>query len=709
VCKTVVLNFRAFQVSAAPHAEDLKGTSANIRVLQLLVQRHAADMTAAHAAAVLQALDSMRCTASDKRKVQHLLQAFGQRLLQLQLLPQLPQRALLQVSKACARYGHHNQPLLLQCLQELSGQAEQCSPHDIALLLRALAACRVEPDQQHVLALLEAFHGQLGASQPQGVAEVLMASSSLQLLQHHQPSALLQDLMQDLIDRRQQAAPRDLSMATRAAAALGLQLTSEQLQHMAAAMLDKPQLVRPAAVTFFLRAAAHMGQQLPPEQVQQLAAVLLLCGSSASTRDISSLLWAAAIMGVQLAPGQVPQLFALLCTKAAVAKPIELSWSLWAAASMATAEGWAENHGQQLLTEDQLQHLTAAIADKLPEAQPECLSHSLWACGRLRFFPQRLLLYSSAPDPQEQEQQVHRLVAGMSLPLLGNTAWACAQLNHRDGQLLESVFCHAVQQLQHSQQQEQQGCADHNAMVHITPSIQDNRSSSSSSSSLGTSKSTSTFSSAAERPKYSHSLMMQALSNLCWSIAILGLHQHVEELLLLARALVQHWGTVSLTAKSVLYQVHAWLLDCQSAGGTGLLGCCLTQQQLQECREAALSARQEALTPSDTQDQVMGVLQTLPARIWQQQPVSEQVTADGLFVVDIVAVTAAGTRLALEVDGPQHFLRPGFTRTGPSQFRDRSLAARGFKVAVVPFFEWYALQGPMQQQAYLLGKLGHQA
>jgi hypothetical protein len=99
---------------------------------------------------------------------------------------------------------------------------------------------------------------------------------------------------------------------------------------------------------------------------------------------------------------------------------------------------------------------------------------------------------------------------------------------------------------------------------------------------------------------------------------------------------------------------------------------------------------------------VFGALQQLPASTWQQAPIiQEQRTADGAFSIDIAAVTAAGQQLAVEVDGPSHFVRPGRVVEGPTQARNRALAARGNRVLSVPFWEWDALKGS-EQAAYLV-------
>lgn len=80
----------------------------------------------------------------------------------------------------------------------------------------------------------------------------------------------------------------------------------------------------------------------------------------------------------------------------------------------------------------------------------------------------------------------------------------------------------------------------------------------------------------------------------------------------------------------------------------------------------------------------------------------EALTADGLFSIDIAMRTE---RVALEVDGPSHFLRGTLAPTGPTLARDRLLAARGWRVISLPYFEWDACRGDRRHQAECLRRI----
>jgi hypothetical protein len=204
-------------------------------------------------------------------------------------------------------------------------------------------------------------------------------------------------------------------------------------------------------------------------------------------------------------------------------------------------------------------------------------------------------------------------------------------------------------------------------------------------------------------------LTLQHICNLCWAVAVLDLQQCVPQVLQLAGATAGLWtNPVAEKDLQQLYQVQLWLQDSQlPAPGQGLSGV-LSPQQLQQCKdgwEPVLAATVQQQVTSDLQRSVFAAVQQLPAGTWQQQPQLEQRSKDGTFSIYITAKTAAGVELAKEVDGPSHFIRPGSTFTGSTQFRNRALAAQGYVVVSIPHWEWEALRGAQQKQQYLLDKL----
>ena len=65
----------------------------------------------------------------------------------------------------------------------------------------------------------------------------------------------------------------------------------------------------------------------------------------------------------------------------------------------------------------------------------------------------------------------------------------------------------------------------------------------------------------------------------------------------------------------------------------------------------------------------------------------------------------AEKRVAIEVDGPSHFVGASQRPTGATLLKRRQLHALGWAVISVPYFEWDPLRGPEQQQDYLRKRL----
>jgi hypothetical protein len=176
----------------------------------------------------------------------------------------------------------------------------------------------------------------------------------------------------------------------------------------------------------------------------------------------------------------------------------------------------------------------------------------------------------------------------------------------------------------------------------------------------------------------------------------------------LAAACKHVWGHAVDEGLCQLYQVHLWLLDSQlPAPGQGLSGV-LSQQQLQQCKhswEQQLTDSTSSAKASDLHMSVFAAVQALLAGTWQQPPVLERRTADGALSIDIAATTSSGVQLAIEVDGPSHFVRPKCSYDGPTLFRNRALPARGYVLVSIPYWKWDKLRGAAQKQQYLLSKL----
>ena len=434
----------------------------------------------------------------------------------------------------------------------------------------------------------------------------------------------------------------------------------------------------PQDVSNVLWAAADLQLQLTADELQQLITFFAAVLPDASLQAVSNTLWAVASKGQQVPPPQLQQLLGRFLAVLPAANPQDLSNTLWAVAAMgqqvpqqqlrqllgrfivvlpdATPQAvsntlWAVAAMGQQLPSAQLQKVLAAFDTMLPAANSQNLSNLLWACGKMKYIPTQLL-----QALQQHPQQLQQLITAAEPQALANIAWACGELGHT-GQLLPGAL------LQQAGKFVQDGCTG--------------------------------------------SFKPQELCNLCWSAAVLDLQQCVPQVLQLAAAASQLVSTASDAELQQLHQVHLWLLDSQlPSPGQGLSGC-LTQQQLEQCRaswEQSIVATAK-LQSSQLQQSVYAAVLQLPPNTWQQQPQPEQPTADKACLIDIAAVTASGIQVAIEVEGPQHYVQPDSTLSGTTQSRNRTLAARGYAVISIPYWDWDEQRSTAQQQQYLLAKL----
>ncbi|KAI8475369.1 MAG: hypothetical protein J3K34DRAFT_404699 [Monoraphidium minutum] len=395
-----------------------------------------------------------------------------------------------------------------------------------------------------------------------------------------------------------------------------------------------------------------MGLPLPEQQARQLVAALVERRQGAAPQHISNTLWAAATMGLPLPEQSWERLLAALAAKARQAAPQNVSNALWAAAKRKAEPAAAAAHKSSVTAvEAALLQLAAAVSrEQVARYNAQDVSNSLWALSELRLRP-------PAPTALLAEAALQRAPA-MAPQALSNTALALARLGVHDARLFAALVGAAVQQ------QQQLGAQD--------------------------------------------------TANLAWAAAVAHQQQLSGAVAGLCGQLARNggWGSIVAEAHWKLWQVHLWLQDGQPAagsgdGGGGGLARALSAAQLQQCAaawEASLQQRAQQRR-SELEQRVFECARRLPCLADCRQ---EACTPDGAFSVDVPAAHAAsGRRLAIEADGPTHFLRPGREPTGDDTLaRNRALAARGFVVVSVPWWEWREVRGAAAaQDSYLLRKV----
>ena len=168
-------------------------------------------------------------------------------------------------------------------------------------------------------------------------------------------------------------------------------------------------------------------------------------------------------------------------------------------------------------------------------------------------------------------------------------------------------------------------------------------------------------------------LSPQDLANTAWAYAALD-HHAVESSLFDQRFARRCDALASEFSIENLCQLHQWRLwyECERSCSDGLPGAAL----LAHC-DAAFRASE--VTVSRFQRQVAETLVSLGVSV------QEEVVLEEGYSLDLV-VNWRGERLAVEVDGPSHFV--GREPNGATLLKRRQLEHFGWRLVSVPYWEW---------------------
>jgi hypothetical protein len=478
---------------------------------------------------------------------------------------------------------------------------------------------------------LQLVKPQLQQCQPRGLAEIMLTCSQL----GYGPASLYDTCLDAFLSKLHQADARRLANVVYALAKAPDASSKQQWgvtvqQQLLPGFIEKVGTATPQNIANVIWGVATMGQQLPAEQLQQLLAEFEGKLGPATPQNIANVVWGVATMGQQLPAEQLQEFLAKFEGKLGPATPQNIANVVWGLATM----------GQQV-SGQRAQQLVGALAAKLCSSSPQAVANTMWGVARLQpqpFFPRPLL-------EAKAKQAIIRMVPDMIPQQLANIALACGVWGYRDEQLLLPLFNKARDDFL------------------VLPE-------SSSSRAVGAS--------------------VQSLAKMCWAAAVLNMQQLVSHVEQFAAAISSRWEDAVMESMLQLYQVHKWLLDLDSSS-EGLLGC-LSEQQLQECLEQ-WHERMDRLAAAVETSRVHKAVQAAAAKLTglSERPEQEAVTADGLHRIDVLVVTATGVPVAIEVDGHHRFRLPDLQPTGTTQWRNRSLAARGYVVVSVPYWEWNKL------------------
>lgn len=672
----------------------------------------------------------------------------------------LGRKQLAQLLACCAKIGYINLSLLQAALDQYCSLGRQNDAQDLAVMLRACAqlAKSEGPAPGHVMQLMKQHDilprllGLNTRSQTERMQQVIQNSNTWELSAMlwgvsvlismdptllPQNQATVQHVIHVMSQKAKTASSGHLAMSLFAVGKLAAagwyapdKLALGDWGSLVTALAAKGDNISPREVSNALWGLARLsvhGHEVNAEPgcIDQLVKVLGLAPNAVNDQDVSNALWALASMGTKIGSDQVQALVKHLVNsiKQGTRDPQHISTSLWALAELGRApqggQGMAQldnsasstqpssvsarallpsERGVRPITNGQLQMLVDGFVSVIHRASGHTICNAVMALAALaeqdpdhectaRDAVLQILQAFRSKGQQHVSQVLSKGVNGQDLAKL---ITGCAGLSVLEPHLMhcivEAVDQHASNQsipanaLVHviyglaklgypnGQQEAQQFCC---LVQHLLQFIRAPKQLS-----------------GAEDGNHIDAVLSMA----CWAIAIADVrHLADAELPLLVKAAVHQLPQYKSAQLSQLSQMHIWLEDCG-------LPSWLTPQQLQQCKEAWLleTSRQSI---SSFQQQVYDCAECLGL----PGLAAEQTTSDGWFRMDMTA-QVEGKQLAIEADGPFHFTNPRRTLDGPVQFRNRALAARGYTVVSIPYFDWNGLTTEQQTQ-YLRDKI----
>ena len=188
----------------------------------------------------------------------------------------------------------------------------------------------------------------------------------------------------------------------------------------------------------------------------------------------------------------------------------------------------------------------------------------------------------------------------------------------------------------------------------------------------------------------------QELANTAWAYAAAD---RPAPALFGGDAFVQRCAAERRFVPDELRQLHQWQLWQEERGATWPP---LPPALAQRCRDAF--CREEG-APSRLQRDVAASLRALGLALREEVRTPQGYSLDGV-------VSRGGREVAVEVDGPSHFVGRTPTPTGATALKRRQLRAAGWALLPVPYWEWDALGSEVAKQEYLqpaLEGLGQEA
>ena len=351
----------------------------------------------------------------------------------------------------------------------------------------------------------------------------------------------------------------------------------------------------------------------------------------------------------------VPELLDAIAEEAATRvrdfDPQHLAITAWAFAK-------AEHAAPKLLDA-----IAAEAAPRVREFNPQHLANTAWADAKAQHAAPKLLdAIAAEATPRVRKFEPQNLA---------NMAWAYATAEHAAPKLLDAIAAEAAPRVREFDPQALASTAWAFATAqHAAPKLLD--------------------AIAAEAVPRGHEFNQLQLANMAWAYA--AADHGSSDALFGTDAFVARCEAIESTFPAEgLCQLHQWQLWLVERGEAWPR---LPPLLAERCHAAFVAAEGR---PSRLQRQVGAALKALG-----HEPREEVRTPQG-YSLDVV-VCIEGREVAIEVDGPSHFVGRTHVPTGATALKWRQLRAAGWALVAVPYWQWNALDVAGQRE-FLLREL----
>jgi len=531
-------------------------------------------------------------------------------------------------------------PLVLPIMQQADAKLEQFNPQNLGNTIWALASLQGKGADPRFVSrfctLLKAQPARLAEFNTQNLSNTIWALATMS----HSDPEVMRALLAAAGPKLPEAGPQELSNTLWAMATMDYRDVGFIRQLLPAARLKlgayTPQDL--ANTAWSLATLGHHEQGFMREVLGEVRRKL----HSFTPQNLSNTAWAMATLG-HLDKRVMRELLEEAAYQLLNFNPQNLSNTVWALATL-------QYYDATFLTA-----LCAEACRKIDRFKSQDVSNTLWALATLQHYDEPLI--------RAAVQRLELLVCDrdhvVSAQHLANSAWGLARLGHEEGTQVG-----ASQAVRHElivdTAREGGGVCLYQRLAARLLALEPG------------------------------AMNTRELCNMAWAHAVSGtwLPHLCQRLLKQLPAELQGGASDAIHRR----QVFMYLLVLER--GAQLPPATLQHPRYRALRSACLQAWREKGEPKESlaQQEVAALMrQLLPGCDLREEQVTDD--SEGLFSIDIFFQEPGGSgrKMAVEVDGPTHFMTnmPG-RATGDTLLRDRLLASLGYEVVVVPGVEWAA-------------------